>query len=48
MRGGSYVVNLDGYKSMRTYWIALYGNDKSLSKFDRFGVLNIFQKKSRD
>ena len=31
-------INLDGYKSIGTNWIALYVNDVNVTYFDSFGV----------
>ena len=41
VKDGTYVVNLDEYKSIETHWIALYTNDNSVTYFDSFGVENI-------
>ena len=35
---GLYIINLDGYESVETHWIALYVNVKNVSYFDSFGV----------
>ena len=43
-RGGTYVINLDQYKSIRTHWIAVYVNDDNrrasynVMYLDSFGV----------
>ena len=44
IKEGTYVINLDEYKSIGTYWIALYANAENLTYFDSFG-LDIFKKK---
>ena len=41
VKDGTYVVNLDEYKSIETHWIALYAKDNSVTYFDSFGVENI-------
>ena len=41
MKNGAYVINLDGYKSIGTYWIVLYVNDNKVTYFERFGVEHI-------
>ena len=33
IKNGTYVINLDGCKSIRTHWIALYVNDDNGSAF---------------
>ena len=33
-----YIINLDEYKSVGTYWIALDKNGDSVTYFDSFGV----------
>lgn len=35
---GTCVVNLDGYRSIGTHWIALNANGKSVTYFENFGV----------
>ena len=34
----AYVINLDGFKSKGTHWIALYENVDNIMNFDSFGV----------
>ena len=34
----AYVINLDEHKSVRTYWIALYGNVDNATYFDILGA----------
>ena len=41
IKGWAYVINSDDYYSERTYWIALYVNDKNVKYFDSFGVEHI-------
>ena len=36
-----YIINLDEYESIGTYWIALYVNAKYVTYFDSFGVEKI-------
>ena len=33
IKDATYVINLDDYKSMGKYWIALYLNDKNITNF---------------
>ena len=37
IKDGIYVIYLDEYKSIGTYWIALYVNGDNVAYFDRFG-----------
>ena len=37
----AYLTNLDEYKSIGTYWIALHVNAKNVTCFDSFGVEHI-------
>ena len=37
-KDGAYVINLDEYSDIRTHWIALYVNNKTVTHFDSFGV----------
>ena len=37
----TYVINLDGYKSVGTYLIALHVNGNTITYFDSFGVKHI-------
>ena len=34
----TYVINLDAYKSIGTYWVALYANNDNVKYFDSFEV----------
>ena len=38
---GSYVINLDEYKSIGTHWIPFYVNGDNVTCFDSFGVEHI-------
>ena len=38
IRDGTYVTNLDEYKSMESHWITLYLNGYNLTYFNSFGV----------
>ena len=40
-KDGTYVINLDEYKSIGTHWIAFYVNDNNVTYFDSFGVEHI-------
>ena len=40
-KDGAYVINLDEYSDIGTYWIALYVNIKIVTYFDSFGVEHI-------
>ena len=40
-KDGAYIINLDGYESIGTHWIALYENAKNVIYFDNFGVEHI-------
>ena len=33
-----HIINMDGYKSIGTHWIALYVNGDNVAYFDSFGV----------
>ena len=39
----TYTINLDEYKSIGTYWIALHVNAKNVISFDSFGVEHILE-----
>ena len=41
MKIGTYVINLDEYKSTKTHSIALYANGNNIMYFDIFGVEHI-------
>ena len=38
IKDGAYIINLDEYESIETYWIALYVSTENLTYFDSFGV----------
>ena len=40
-KDGAFIINLDGYESIGTHWIALYENAKNVIYFDSFGVEHI-------
>ena len=44
----AYVINLDEYSDIGTYWIALYVNTKTVTYFDSFGVEHIPKKKKKN
>ena len=37
IKNGAYVINLDEYRDIGTYWVALYVNNKTVTYFDSFG-----------
>ena len=37
----TYIINLDGYESIGTHWIALYVNSENVTYFDCLGVEHI-------
>ena len=41
LKNGACVINLDGYKSIRTHWIALHVIDDNVIYFHSFGVEQI-------
>ena len=41
IKDGAYVINLDEYVDIRTHWVALYVNTKTVTYFDSFGVEHI-------
>ena len=41
IKSRAYMINLNGYESMGTHWIALYVNDNNVTYFDSFGVEHI-------
>ena len=41
IKDGAYIINLDEFKSIENYWIALYVNGKNIIYFDSFGVEHI-------
>ena len=43
IKDDAYVVNRDGYSDIRTHWIALYVNKKTVTYFDSFRVEHILK-----
>ena len=43
IKDGSYVLNLNQFKSIGFHWIAVYVNANSIVYFDNFGVENILK-----
>ena len=41
IKDGTYVINLDDYSDIRTYWIALYALNNNFTYFNSFGVEHI-------
>ena len=41
IKDGVYVINLDEYADVGTYWIALFCNRNEIVYFDRFGVEHV-------
>ena len=41
IKDGAYVINLGEHSDIRTHWIALYVNAKTVTYFDSFGVEHI-------
>ena len=41
IKNGTYVINLDEYHDIRTHWVVLYVNNKTVTYFDSFGVEHI-------
>ena len=41
IKNGAYVINLDEYYDIRTHWVALNVNNKTVTYFDSFGVEHI-------
>ena len=37
----TYIINIDEYKSIGTYWITLYVNAENVTRFDSFGAEHI-------
>ena len=38
MKDGTYIINLEEYKSIGTHWLALYVNAENVTYFNSFGV----------
>ena len=43
IRDEAYIINLNGYESIGTHWIALYVNHNNVTYFDSFGVEHILK-----
>ena len=41
IKDGAYVINLDEYSDIGTYWVALYVHNNDVTYFDSFGVEHI-------
>ena len=41
IKDGAYVINLDEYSGIETYWVALYVHNNNVTYFDSFGVEHI-------
>ena len=41
IKDGAYIINIDGYESIGTHWIALYLNANKIVYIDSFGVQHI-------
>ena len=41
IKDGAYVINLDEYADVGTYWIALFCNKSEIVYFDSFGVKHV-------
>ena len=41
IKDGAYIINLDEYNDVGTYWIALFCNKNEVVYFDSFGVEHI-------
>ena len=41
IKDGTYMINLDQFKSIGAHWISLYVNDNKITYFDSFGVEHI-------
>ena len=41
IKDGAYVINLDEYSDIRTHWVDLYVNNKTVTYFDSFGIEHI-------
>ena len=41
IKDGTYVINLDDYSDIRTYWTALYARNNNVTYFNSFGVEHI-------
>ena len=43
IKGGAYVINIDGYADVGTLWIVLYVPNNEIIYFDSFGVEHVPQ-----
>ena len=41
VKDGTYVINLDEFKSLGTHWITLHVNGNNITYFDSFGVEHV-------
>ena len=41
IKDGAYIINLDEYSDIGTYWVALYIHNGNVTYFDSFGVEHI-------
>ena len=41
IKDGTYIINLDEYKSIGVHWIALYVNAENVTYFHNFGVEHV-------
>ena len=41
IKDGAYLINLDEFKLIGTYWIALYKNNENVTYFDGFRVEHV-------
>ena len=48
IKDGAYVINLDRYKSIRTYWIALHLDSDNVAYFDNLGPAFIFENRFKN
>ena len=44
IKNGTYVINLDAFKSIETHWIALYVDNNNITNFDSFGAEDVPKK----
>ena len=41
IKDGAYVIDLDEYSDIETFWVAFYVNNKTVTCFDSFGIEQI-------
>ena len=41
IKDGAYVIDLDEYSDIETFWVAFYVNNKTVTYFDSFGIEQI-------